>query len=302
MHARKVRPAIWLTASFVALVSAISVVVVASAVQNDTPDPTPTAVPISNQYRTFFASDVFVEINPSSSLPIIAHVSGSLPNSCIHLQLGIVHYDDQEIHVVLYMGVRGRSDMVCLQMQVSASLSIPIDVAALAPGDYTLDVMGLTQTITITPEMQAAASVFDSTTTGIDVDQIRYVPASRTFDNQPALQIRGHYTIDCPQIIGVVQHTDGDHITVVPRAALVESRLSPNIACRENLYDLPAPMPLEIPLDFANLPLGNYTLTVGDHSLEFDLDAPPAPLDIMLHDWPEPLTEPPANPNWLPVH
>lgn len=303
MPPRKIRPRIFIAAILLAVVSASSVVVVWQIRGDDNNiSPTQTVGPtIHDSHMSFYAVNFLVETNPTSTQPLVVHVHGGLSDSCTRLRAGLVHYHAQEIYVSLVMGVRGRSDMLCAGMIYPITVSIPLDVAALAPGNYTLNVMGQTQTITITPEMQAAASALDTTTTGLDIKSIEYIPIS-DIEDQPAVQIRGQYTIDCPYIIGVVQQTEGDHITLIPRAAAVESALIPDTDCRQNTFNLPEPMPLEIPLDLADLPLGEYTLTVGDQSVKFDLDAAPTPPRIISGASTTPLTEPPTDPFWLPVN
>ncbi len=302
MPSRKIHPRVFVAAILLTVVSAFGVVSVRQVwgtTSKQNPSPTP-SIPISDFAMPFYVSNLLVETNLDSSQPLVVHVHGGLADSCTRIRYGIVHYNESDIRILLYMGFRNQF-AACAGMIYPITVSIPLDVAALAPGDYTLNVMGQTQTITITPEMQAAAVAFDTATTGLDIESLEYIPVS-DIEDQPAVQIRGHYTIDCPYIIGVVQQTEGNRITLIPRAASVESELIPDTDCRQNHYDLPEPMPLVIPLDLADLPLGEDTLTVGDKSLKFDLDAAPVPPRIIPADWMTPMTEPPADSLWLPVN
>lgn len=291
MQTRKIGTRIFIAAILLAIVAAIGVVSVWGAGDEKSKSGGSTSFQqsITNLYGPLSVGNFLVEANSNSAQSLVVHIHGLLPDNCYRLRNGIVHYQKQEIRITLYSGFRANYGYACLQLGTYINVAVPIDVAALAPGDYTLNVMGQTQTVTITPEMQAAALAFNAEPSGIDITRIEYVAFSE-IAGQPALKIDGHFTVDCPYIIGVIQHTEGYHISVIPKAGNV---------CG-NPY-LPETMPLDIPLDLAGLPLGKYTLTVGDQSLKFDLNAAPTPPRILPASEP-PITEPPADPFWLPVN
>lgn len=298
MPSHKIHPRIFIAAILLAVVSTFGVVIVWNARSDNDSQHTfsPTAIPISDFYEPFQMTDVLVETNPMARYPVVVHVHGSLRDGCTRLRTTNVHYHEKDIQITIFAGYRNYWGTMCTQLTNPITLSIPLDTAILDPGDYILSVMGQTQTITIAPEVKSAAIPFSPEPTGFDVRKIEYVPSS-DIAGQPAVRVSGNYSIDCPYLVGVEQQTSNHQITLTPH--IVELR---DDYCQQNRENLPEIMPLLIPLDLVNLSIGEYTLTLGDQTLSFILESSPAQIEFTPYTWPPPLTEPPADPFWLPVN
>ncbi len=296
MPPRKIRPRIFIAAILLAVVSAAGVVVIQIAQQDRNSKHTiaPTAIPIMNYYEPFQVTNVLVETNPTAQYPVVVHVHGGLRDGCVRLRTANVRYQDTDIQITIFAGYRHNRGTMCFQLVSPVTLAIPLDVAALLPGDYTLNVMGQSQIITIVPEVKSAATEFNSEPMGIHVREIEYVPLSDIV-GQPAIRVKGDYSVECPYLIGVTQRLSDHQITLILH--IIESG---DDHCQQNRENLPETMPLLIPLDLHSV--GDYTLTLGDQTLSFTLESPPSPIEFAGMTWLSPLTEPPTDPFWLPVN
>lgn len=233
---------------------------------------TPLPFEIGERQQPLYVENVQVEINPAATQPVMVYVHANLADTCYRMRVGVLHYYEKTITASLYMGYRMRNDAVCSDILINTSIAFPLDVTTLTAGDYTLLVNGWSQSLTITPELIAAAPSSQNSDT-IKVDDLQYFPQDD--EGHPFIRVQGRYPIDCPYIIGVVQQTTENTIKLSAYAATVEYAIPDNTPCQENYFRLPETMPLDIPLDLTGLPTGEYTLKMGDKAIEFNLDSPP---------------------------
>jgi hypothetical protein len=265
---------------------------------------TPLPFDIREHQQPLYVENVQVEINPAATQPLMVYVYAHLADPCYRMRIGVIHYHEQTITASLYMGFRMRNDAGCFGVLMPISVAFPLDIASLPPGDYTLSVNGWSQSITITPELIAAAQSSQNSDS-IGVDDLQYFPQDDA--GRPFIRVQGRYPIDCPYIIGVVQQTDADTIELSAHAATVEFGIRYNMPCQENYFRLPETMPLDIPLDLTGLPTGEYTLTMGDKAIQFNLDSLRPPPTPRFHPTnrpsdPTPLLESYPTPLQLPVN
>lgn len=220
---------------------------------------------IVDRQRPFYAENIQVEINPAATQPVTVQVQGNLSDGCHRMRLGLVHYREQTITATLYTGYRHMGDTGCTLLTRPTTLSFPLDVAALTPGDYTLLVSGLTHSLTISPELIAVAS-HSQPSDSIEIDKIQYFAQDEA--GHPFVRIQGRYLKGCPYFISVVQQTNANAITIRVNTPAGD----PTAVCDQNSTS--EIMPLDIPLDLIGLPIGEYTLRVGDKETKFNLDSP----------------------------
>jgi inhibitor of cysteine peptidase len=78
---------------------------------------------------------------------LAVRVRGNLPDGCTELDRVEQSVTDQEIHITLY--TQRPPDAICTLALVPFERVIPIDTTGLATGTYTVDVNGVSETLTL---------------------------------------------------------------------------------------------------------------------------------------------------------
>lgn len=112
-------------------------------------DPTPTNAPTPAGVVTGMALVDQIEILTLESFPVQIHVRvmGSLPDGCT--SVGAVHSTRTEQTFQVEVSTTRPAGRMCTQQVVPFEQTVPLDVAGLAAGTYTVDVNGVTGTFTL---------------------------------------------------------------------------------------------------------------------------------------------------------
>ncbi len=156
----KLTKAVWLIGLFILLLVGCLPAVEPPADEPATPtidpdepvssdDPTPTMEPTPAGVITGLAMVDQIEILTLESFPVQIHVRvmGSLPDGCT--SVGAVHNTLTEQTFRVEVQTTRPADRMCTQQIVPFEQTVPLDVAGLAAGTYTVDVNGVTGTFTL---------------------------------------------------------------------------------------------------------------------------------------------------------
>lgn len=106
--------------------------------------PTPVAASdsLSPGYQPVNVNHVDVEVGVGSPIPVKAIVSGDLPNSCAQLGEMQLHRDGTQFIVQLVAFIPKQTN--CNSDTIPYRLEIPLNIVNLPPGQYSVNVNGVT--------------------------------------------------------------------------------------------------------------------------------------------------------------
>jgi hypothetical protein len=201
-----------------------------------------------------------VQVNLMESLPVQASVTirGVMPDACTKVDHFSQRVSDDTIYQQVY--VSRPADRMCAQVLTPYEETLPLDLSELTAGEYVLDVNGMTQTLTLEPDMLGAPhrdprdpdEQKDEVVTGrAAVDSVEVVEIGEV---SATIVVRGNLADGCTRIADHVQAVQG-HII---RVELYTERPADQF-CTQALV----PFDQEIVIDLRGLEEGEYLLDVN---------------------------------------
>ena len=207
---------------------------------------------------------VNIDIGRGSPLPVHAVVSGNLPNACAQVGEVRVHRDETTFFVRLVANIPAQSD--CNRDSIPFRLEVPLNIVNLPEGPYDVSVNGATASFD-PRAFPAPASEAESIVEGnlIVVEHVGIQIGEGT-PIQAEIVASGAWPGPCAQIAEVQSKMDAFQIDITVLSSTVE-------ACPPDQMELP--FRFAFPLNSAQLPAGEYTISVNGTSTTLQL--PPSP-------------------------
>lgn len=201
-----------------------------------------------------------VQVNLIESLPVQASVTirGVMPDACT--KVDHFHQRVSADTIYLWVYVSCPADRMCAQVLTPYEETLPLDLSELTAGEYVLDVNGITQTLTLEPDMLSVPQrdpgdpdePKDGVITGrAAVDSIEVVDVGEV---SATIVVRGNLADGCTRLADHVQAVQG-HII---RVELYTERPADQF-CTEALV----PFDQEIVIDLRGLEKGEYLIDVN---------------------------------------
>lgn len=196
-------------------------------------------------------------------------VRGALPDGCT--ELGEPQQTVERNRILITLPTRRPFGALCTQALVFYEETIPLDVTGLAPGEYEVDVNGITDTFTLERGMTGAQPVRPEVTVAPQPAAGMEVPAfvdsvEIRFDGDQSVNalVEGNLPDGCTELAGYTQVSRQGSIEV----SLLTTR-PPDAGCTAALE----PFSETLPIDVTGLAEGVYSVTVnGVTSPPFVLD------------------------------
>ena len=181
-------------------------------------------------------------------------IRGNLRDGCTEIESVTQTVEDDRILITIRT-VRD-DDALCTMALVPFVHVEPLDVVDLEPGEYTVDVNGVTATLELAMHDIVDDGIIDNGLVGQDalIDDVRVISRA-TPPAAYAVEIQGHFRDGCTSLHSVTQALDGDRIIVT-----VNTLRDPQAMCTMALV----PFTYTVPLNIAGLEAGEYTVAVGD--------------------------------------
>jgi inhibitor of cysteine peptidase len=214
------------------------------------------------------AQDALIDaVRVSPDAPYRLEIEGQFRDGCTELDSVVQTVEQGRIVVTVYT-VRPQ-DALCTEALVPFAHTMPLDVAGLEPGEYTVDVQGVTTTLNLSEEATAPPEpgraairqgnlpVRQGVVEGFDILFLESYPV------QINVVIQGHMADGCTRLSEIVQVVQGRTIQFIvyterPRDAICTLALVPY---RETVR-----------LDTRGLALGEYTVEIHGLTQELALD------------------------------
>ena len=179
-------------------------------------------------------------------------IHGHLRDGCTEIDSVTQSIEDGRI-VITINTVRD-PDALCTMALVPFVHVEPLDVEGLDPGEYTVEVNGVTATLELAMNDFIDNGIVDRGMVGQDalIDAVRVI-AEATPPAAFAIEIQGHFRDGCTSLHSVTQAFDGERIIVT-----VNTLRDPEAMCTMALV----PFTYTIPLNIAGLEAGEYTVEV----------------------------------------
>jgi hypothetical protein len=197
-----------------------------------------------------------IQVNLLESLPGQASVTirGTMPDACTKVNSFSQQVSENTIYLRVY--AERPADRMCAQVLTPYQETLLLNLSKVTPGEYMLDVNGITQTLTLEPDMlgvpREPREPTDEVVTGrAAVDSVEVVEVGEA---SATIVVRGNLPDGCTEIADHVQAVQG-HII---RIELYTERPADQF-CTEALV----PFDEEIMLDLRGLEKGQYVVDVN---------------------------------------
>ncbi len=186
-------------------------------------------------------------------------IQGHLPDGCTAVET--VAQAMQGDRIVVSLFTRRDAEALCTEALVPFSHTLTLETRSLAPGDYVVDVQGVTATLTLAgAPVQAEETVIAQDAL---IDAVRLLPEGLP-DGPYTLEIQGHLRDGCTTVDSVAQTVEPGRILVTVSTARPQGAL-----CTEALV----PFTHTLPLDVAGLQPGESVIDVQGVTTTLTLSA-----------------------------
>jgi hypothetical protein len=232
--------------------------------------PTPEAAYASTStgYQPVIVDHVEVEVGVGSPIPVIVHISGSLPDACSQIEYTEVKQDGSNF--IISLSATPAADD-CVKDALPFRMSIPLNVIDLPAGSYSATVNGSRADFELATGSSTTPVPLRTADMPVTKDDIQVDNVHIEIGNGSPIPVRaivsGSLPNACAQLGEIRLHrADTTFFARLVAYGPVQSHCNPDTV----------PFRLEIPLNVVNLPEGPYEVNINGATASFDPRAVPA--------------------------
>lgn len=256
----------FLLLSLVLLLNACSPLVVIVSSSGEQPTPVEGFETWDSNYQPIDIYQVEVEVGVGSPIPVQVLVNADLPDPCSQVEYTEIRQDGSNFIITLFAtpDIGGPAVDGCIKDTLQFKMSIPLNMADLPAGSYSVTVNGTRADFEL--DTANSASPLPTVDTPIVKDDIQVDSVSVEHGFGSPLPVHTIVSANlpnaCAQLGEIRFHRDGTNIFV---------RLVAYIPAQTDCNQDTVPVRLEIPINIVGLEEGTYTVTVKGTSTTFDL-------------------------------